>query len=360
MAHIFKQPTNNSKGIIVYTHKELEKPRWSKLDGPIPLISDSISSKYYLGMHYGSVPKVIHPGMLPKNISFVMAGHNQMKVLDERILHISINSRNFIPDFFKPRDTVKFWDILNISRNHPHKHLDIFINSVKQLYDAGYNYKVLLVVATEPHELEDNSTWPKIVKMYEDMFTIQEKDNFTLMRLSCEFSGQGLPMRTIAHFYNSSKIFSMICHAEGESRVIHEALASGLPVVCYKNLTGGGTDFLNSTNSVQFDDYRKLADSLRIAVQKYDKNQLSVDIEQISKILNSNNTIGVFKNYLEPLFVKDGSSLTQEDLINCDYLQLRLPGHFLEIPWYDQEFYKYGADILTMNQFDAFKQELIL
>ena len=37
-------------------------------------------------------------------------------------------------------------------------------------------YNVLLVVATEPHELENNSKWPKIVEMYEEMFNMKEKE----------------------------------------------------------------------------------------------------------------------------------------------------------------------------------------
>ena len=43
-----------------------------------------------------------------------------------------MNSRNFLPDFFKHRNTEKYWDIINVSRNHPHKKLTTFINTILQ------------------------------------------------------------------------------------------------------------------------------------------------------------------------------------------------------------------------------------
>ena len=358
MAHIFKKPTKNNKGIIVYTHKELEAPRWKDLTGPLPIVSNRIAERYHIGMHYGAVPR--HFGSLHPHVSFVMASKNQVTLGDKNVLHIPMNSRNFLPDFFKPRDTPKYWDILNVSRNHPHKHLDIFIHAVKALYNEGLMYNVLLVVATEPHELEHDSKWPKIVEMYEEMFSMKERDHFTLLRLSPEFSGQGLSMRTIAHFYNSSKVFSMICHAEGESRVIHEALICGLPVVVFKHLQGGGRDYLNENNSVQFDTYERLPHALHEAVQGYD-TKLNFDKEKMMNLLGVEKTLESFESYLKDLYRQKGEEYdTSTPLINTDYLNLRLPSHYQEVPWYMADVYKYGADIVTVKQFKEFEKELDL
>ena len=101
MAHIFKKPTKNNKGIIVYTHKELEAPRWKDLTGPLPIVNDRIAERYHIGMHYGAVPR--HFGSLHPHVSFVMASKNQVTLGDKNVLHVPMNSRNFLPDFFKPR-----------------------------------------------------------------------------------------------------------------------------------------------------------------------------------------------------------------------------------------------------------------
>ena len=356
MAHIFKKHTKDSKGIIVYTHKEIGHSRWLDKVDSLPILGDEIAEKYFIGINKAGAPEPFYN--VHKNISFFMSSPGQVRFFGRQPMLIPFNSRSFLPEFFKPRGQEKYWDIINVSRNDPVKHLDVFLQAVRSLYDSGKMYRVLLVVPSEDDELKEGSPFPKIVEYYENNFSMKEKEYFTMIKLTPEFSGQGLSMRTIAHFYNSSKVFCMLSHAEGESRVIHEALVSGLPVVCFSKLVGGGRDFLNSQNSVQFDDYSRLPEALSVAVDNWDKD-LHVDVEEVSKLLSSSKTIPALKKYFKQLYSHHGEVFSDEEsLLNTDYLNLRLPGHYLNVPWYDRDVYKYGADIYTIKQFNALKREL--
>lgn len=359
MAHIFKKKTN-TKGILVYTHKELEHGRWhDDISQGIPLLHQDIVDNYYIGIHHGSVPRSFHN--VDSRISFAMASPGQTATeMSPPRVQIPMNSRNFLPDFFKPTAGEKMWDVLNISRNIPLKRLDVFMRAVRELYDQKKFLKVLLVVPSEYDELNNPSSWPQIMNYYENNFSAKERDLFTFIKLSPEYSGQGISLSTIAHFYKSSRVFTLLSAIEGESRVIHEALACGLPIVCFSGLSGGGRDYLNDLNSVQFDDYEDLASTLETAVNNTSQGLLTVNTDDIRQNMCCEKTLPTFITYINRLYALDGSSVSQQELINTDYLHLRLPSHFLDVPWYDKEVYKYGADILTNKQCLALRKELNL
>ena len=359
MAHIFKKKTN-TKGILIYTHKELEAVRWhDDVSKGIPLLHQDIVDNYHIGIHHGSIPRTFHN--VDNRISFAMASPGQTaSEMSAPRVQIPMNSRNFLPNFFKSTGGEKIWDILNISRNMPLKRLDVFMRAIRELYNQQKFLTVLLVVPSEYDEINNPSSWPQIMDYYENNFSAKERDLFTFIKLSPEYSGQGISLSAIAHFYKSSKVFTLLSDIEGESRVIHEALACGLPVVCYSGLSGGGRDYLNDLNSVQFDDYGNLATALENAVKKTDQKLLTVDTESIRNNMCSEKTIPVFINYINRLYALDGNIVNQTELINTDYLHLRLPSHFLDVPWYDQGVYKYGADILTNKQYMTLRKELNL
>ena len=357
MAHIFRKHTPDSKGIVVLTHKEIEPSRWAHPPSrELPFFESRLTDKYFIGVHHGSQPQY-YPN-LNKAISFFMASPTQAGFGSHVPFFIPFNSRSFLPSFFKPLTTPKYWDIINVSRNIPLKRLDIFIKSVRQLYDQGNFYKVLLIVPTEERELRGDGDAPDIVKQYESSFSLEEQQHFTLLKLTPEFRGAGLPLRTIAHFYNSSKVFAILSDREGESRVIHEALCCGLPIVCNKELVGGGRDFLNSSNSVQFSNYTTVAPALKEAVER-SGSTLTVEVEDVSKFLLAENTLPILKDLFSKLYDHFGEKFDCDaPLLNTDNLPFRLPGHHLEVPWYDAEVYPHGADILSCSQCETLFQEL--
>jgi glycosyltransferase involved in cell wall biosynthesis len=189
------------------------------------------------------------------------------------------------------------------------------------------------------------------------MFNRKERESFTLMRLSAELGFLGISPATIAHFYKSSKAFCLLSSAEGESRVIHEALLCGLPVVCYSGLLGGGRDYLDDTNSAQFDDYSKIHLSLLDAAQKAG-SKLVVDTDRLSGELSEIKTIPKLKQLFEEMYNKDGNEFDGE-LTNTDELNLRLPAHYLEVPWNVESGNGVTADIISKEQMTIFIKELM-
>jgi glycosyltransferase involved in cell wall biosynthesis len=349
MAHIFKKYNKETKqkGIFVITHKEVDIFNY---------IPKKLRDLYYIGVHYGSAAN-LRGARKQEYQDFCMGAESTVSFLGEKPFRIPYNSRAFTPSYFSEDKSIpKYWDVINISRNANVKRLDQFLLAVRNLYDMGHTLKILLVVPS-CHNEKPNTHFVDIVKVYEKMFNRKERESFTLMRLSAELGFLGISPATIAHFYKSSKAFCLLSSAEGESRVIHEALLCGLPVVCYSGLLGGGRDYLDDTNSAQFDDYSKIHLSLLEAAQKAG-SKLIVNTDRLSRELSEIKTIPKLKQLFEEMYNKDGNEFDGE-LTNTDELNLRLPAHYLEVPWNVESGNGVTADIISKEQMTIFIKELM-
>lgn len=346
MAHIFKHPTSTHRGILVFTHKEI--PYWKQ---HLPQIIEEvwkIRRSYFIGVHYGVLSNVVAEPFQ----DFVMGRESTVRVHGRQIFRIPFNSRAFTPVCFQPDSKVKkHWDIINISRVPKVKNLDIFLRAIKQIYLSGRKFRVLLVVPSSSNESPQHA-FTNIVQTYHEMFSEGERELFTLMRLSPELSFLGLPQETIAYFYNSSRVFTLLSAAEGESRVIHEALLCGLPVVVYANLQGGGRDYLNNSNSVQFGDFKDVAAALAFAVENHAR--LSFDPHALLSELREDHTIPKLRDYFREMFALQGESFDGE-LINLNKLNFRLPAHYFNVPWHLPSGNGITTDIESLEQFAAFR-----
>jgi len=357
MAHIFKIKSvvsqlkkvlfsNKKTGIIVLTHKE---KRWAENDPDALNIIREINKDYFIGIHYGHRMEGMHKSDFE---DFCMGAKSVVEFAGPEPLRIPLNSRAFTPSFFKNMGIPKFYDVINISRNITLKKLDVFLNAVRNIYDEGYDYKFLLIVPTSENETNDGNFFLDIVEKYNTMFSRKERENFTLIRLSGEHGFLGISPLTIAYLYNSSKIFSLPSPGEGESRVIHEALLCGLPIVCYNKLYGGGRDYLDESNSLQFDSYEKVAETFVEAIKNYPS--FRVDSDSLSHELSENYSIENLHPYFEMLFKNENAHYDRK-LDNIDYLNLRLPGHYTDVPWKSKTSNTPTADILSIEQLITFK-----
>lgn len=349
MAHIFKKHNKKTgqKGIFVITHKEVDIFNY---------IPKKLRDFYYVGVHYGSAANL--QGARKQHYQdFCMGAESTVSFVGEQPFRIPYNSRAFTPSYFiEDKSVSKYWDILNISRNANVKRLDQFLLAVRKLYDSGNMLKVLLVVPG-CHNEKEHTHFVDIVKVYESMFNRKERDLFTLMRLSPELGFLGISPSTIAHFYKSSRVFCLLSSAEGESRVIHEALLCGLPVVCYAGLLGGGRDYLDNSNSCQFTNYDNIHLSLADAAARAG-SALVVDVEALSEELSELKTIPKLKDLFKKMYNRDNSSFDNK-LINIDELSLRLPAHYLEVPWNTEHGNGVTADIASKEQMTIFIKELM-
>jgi hypothetical protein len=345
--HVFKKPGKH-KGILVATHKEAD---WFSKQSETRKVMHELSKEYCIGIHYGWYGS--YQGQSYQ--SFIMAPKTTAQVSGGKI-RIPMNSRNFLPTYLQPDESVsKVWDVINISRNAKAKHLPEFLKSIKKIYDSGRMLKVLLVCPKAGNETSKGHD-VNIVKMYQEMFSPKEREYFTMMRLSSELDFLGISQKTIADFYRMSKVFCLFTDLEGESRVIHEALLCGLPVVVYKRLMGGGRDHLNGKNSMLFSDYSDAHETIKSAVDGYDSGMFPTDESLISE-LREDHTVPLLLGHLSNVVACGDDMEVKGSIINLDNLHMRLPAHYMDVPW------AHGggitADIKSMGQFETFKKEVV-
>lgn len=366
MAHICKHPDGENKGLIVFTHKEMHYFQMGWIIKWIPRLSyktvrlkdyyrnwlNKISKNYIIGIHFGSYHKTFPSYDF---VDFYMSGKGTLEVPDPNVFFIPFNSRSFSSTVFQPGLNVnKYWDILCIARNAKFKKLDKFLKSIRKIYDKGYKYRIMLMIATPPNE-NPKKHYVQIEEDYYRMFTDEERDLFIMLKLSKKYSFLGVGSSFIHKLYQESKVFTLFSDVEGESRVISEALLCGLPVVVWDKLKGGGRDLLNSSNSLQFSNYENAHESLINAVENW--QDFIFDVDELARLTREDFTIDSLKKYFNELYL----SLSQEfdgELINTDNLANRLPAHDTNVPWTRGRFKT--ADILSRAQFRIFIDHLIL
>ena len=380
MAHIFKHPSKNAKGILVFTHKEwrhftifdkistrgglrylFKSGLWLK---PLELFStlkinqeiNEISKHYVLGIHLGWIVPTFD---VDSRISFIMASPDNLtkwKPLPGQ-RQIPLASRNFIPEFFTPiENSPKFWDIINVSRNSKFKRIDAFFASIRKIYDQGHKFRVLLVIAAGDES--SKTAYLDVEKDFYRIFNSEERNLFTLMRLSPKLSFPGLPQETLAFFYRSSKVFALFSEKEGGPKVLSEAMGSGLSVVIHKNLVGPEyNSLLPEQNTFRFADYDQAADRLIDAVKSPGLSNES--LEKLRGEVWAPRTIEKLKTHFQSVFAQMQMEFDGQ-LENLDRLHLRLPAHTHDGIAWGRVGTNETADVLTHEQFQQLKSCLRL
>lgn len=373
MAHIFKNPTSKAKGIVVFTHKEMDwffpqnnkrlvkifaKPGGFKrveiiknfLQRPYSKAFQKMQEQYFIGVHYGWVPE---RARLYENCDFIMSGHQIYKEKEKNIFRIPLVSRNFTPQCFNHQHQKKYWDILCVSRLAKFKNLDLLLKNVRKIYDLGYNYKVLLIVP-ENKSMDKNKFYTSLMDDYYKLFSYEDQQNFTILLLSPQIGFPGLSQETMAMFYNASRIFTLFSQAEGGPKVISEAFLCGLPVVVKNDLGGVGRDFLTAENSRFFSSFEKAHEALISALEDYET--FKIDTEKIRQIFGEEFSIKNLKGYFKKLYEKN-NQVFDGNLINTDNLNIRINGHMNKtIDWAQDRFHT--ADIVSVKQLKEFMNNL--
>ena len=127
MVSIIKENNKNSKGVLIFTHKE----RFI-FEDPIDPLKDAIEtlkSEYLLGMHWGwyhenqkSVPY----------IDFHLAGEGTVSFRENMDTpRYTYCSRNFIPEFFVPFDCPTHYDIVTVATPVEKKKMSDLIDAIR-------------------------------------------------------------------------------------------------------------------------------------------------------------------------------------------------------------------------------------
>jgi glycosyltransferase involved in cell wall biosynthesis len=326
MATILKKNLNGSKGILSFTHKENKK-----LDNPIThfFLKNSlleIKKNYFLSMHWGwfhenhkDVPYIDFHLAGKGTLSFKNKSNN--KILD-------FCNRNFIDKIFKKKELNKIYDIICITRPVKFKNIDKIFLAAKKLYEKKKFIKFLIIFPIVSIKSLKNKKefYNNLFDDYEKIFTEEEKKYINLMPLYFEKQFP-LSKEEICNFMNLSKIFLLPVEKEGASRVIHEALLCGLPVITCKNLKGGGLDYLNEKNSLLIEDLN----NMDVTILNLHSNLKNYDFDAniLRKELSEEYQIDQFKIELENFYNKKKEKWI--DNCNFDNLDRKLDSHLFTL-----------------------------
>lgn len=339
MALILKKSYPKSKGIIIFTHKEI-----------FPIFSSQktifldLKKKYFIGVHTGNYSKDV---LFPNEIDFFLSSNSLLNNKYQDKL-IPLCSRNFLDSEFEYQNiNNKRFDICCSNRAFKIKNTKLLLSAIKNLNKQGVFLEVLFVLpkAKNENKLDFDSD---IFDFYNNLFNEKEKTHITFIRLSSELDFLGINQKTISWFLNNSKIFFAGSSKEGTCKASHEALLCGCKILYIENTKSAIPDYLNEKNSRSFDSIsnleKKIIELLDLKY-KYENKDL-LDYE-----LSERFTKDKLQNYFTKFFTLRGEKF-EGDFFEIDNFSRRLPAHYMNVPWKLKD--KITADILSKKQFKIF------
>ncbi|WP_338729857.1 hypothetical protein [Haladaptatus sp. DJG-WS-42] len=324
MVSLLKQPVGNSKGILVFTHKE----RQFLLD-PIPPLQrkfQSIKEAYLVGMHWGHFAEDVGPTPF---VDFHLAGQGTVSFTDEvDVPVLNYCSRNFVPEYFTPSNKEAKWDIVTIAPPTRLKHLSELLNVVRETRDQGVDLTALFI-CPRPKSLQSRKWDHKFIETCENDLSKSEREAIKIIwPLRTDDEIYPIPHRIIPYFFNIANSFALFSEQEGESRVISEALMTGTPVIARSNLKGGGLDYLDNSNSLLFS-------STEEAIEIFTKisnnpNEYAFDPDYLRDELYAPQSSKHFQAEVERVF--NHYDIPYEGTLENEQLAFLLPGHALTLP----------------------------
>ncbi len=275
MAIIARRPDHDTKGLIVLTHKERATFGAPVMRSALEMMRDEYVILMHWGHHHSDVDD-------PWYVDAHLAGPTTISFRTEGARHIPLCSRDFIdPMFTDEPEEPMIWDVLCIARPSKVKRMTDLLGAARAVFDQGHRVKVLMLCA-RPRDISDGDVWDhEFLNAWQEGFTASEKDDLELVLPVDDGTMFPYGALDIARLYRASRSFLLCSQREGESRVIHEALLSGTPVLARRDLIGGGLDHLDEANSQLYETVEELA-SLMIGIKHQDP-PVRVDVSEMRR-----------------------------------------------------------------------------
>lgn len=337
MAHLLKKPCEE-KGIIIFTHKE-----WNffQTNEKAYNLITSLKRKYYLGHNSGAYSK---KAIIDKNVDFHLGHSSFVNVLNpEECEMIPLYDGNFISKEFKNLDyNVKYFDITAISTISKLKRNRELLFAIKK---SKLKLKSLFIILTSDY---DNSIFQdfELKKIRDNLFSEEEKERITFIKLSKDLAPIGLSKSSINWFLNQTKLFYAGSDFEGGNRASKEAILAGAKVIYYKYTKSGIPIGLNAENSFSFSRY----DNINITIDEGLKNYKPYKTKDKDyQEFSAKYTLDKIRPFLLKYF--DNPDIISK-IINYDNLSVDLPAHNLVVPWYVEN--SMSSDLISINQIEIF------
>ena len=99
---------------------------------------------------------------------------------------------------------------------------------------------------------QPNSYYTNLFSDYKKYIKEEHRKYFTLLPINTLNSNYMLHKEQMCNFYNLSKVCILPSIIEGGNRAVHEAMLCGCPIIYYKNVIGGVSDYMNKNNSISY------------------------------------------------------------------------------------------------------------
>jgi hypothetical protein len=371
--HILLKYSENYKGILIVTHKEIG---FSLLNTFLM----SIAKIYFILIHNGSVNSPQYPPYLTYNLTTIANKQNNKC--------LPFTSRNFLDKVFNNNEDSKLYSnfkILlkkyNLEYNTDNIAIkDSNINISNKLFDficvnrsnqVKKTYDLLIYVTNYAKNnkdskncfiiIEDNINNPYYIQII-NYYNNNKLDNILFIN-AVNFNNElpnifkGLTRNELALLYKLSKVYMHACESEGESRTIHEALCCGCMVLAKQNMCGGGLDYINNTNGLLYNHNNYLIQMKTILnlYKNYKYNNLLY--QNLSEIYTTEKFL---KLLYDNLYSNSKISFNYfKDNCNINNLMDKLPGHDISEAWFIPSICKWGtADIKTLEQIKILQKYL--
>jgi glycosyltransferase involved in cell wall biosynthesis len=312
MACIIKIPDENSKGVVTFTTQERDKLIFNNKTIFEKIVA--LKKDYIVGLHHNwhDYNFRYHP-----LFDFSMAGEGDLG--SSEVPLVTLDACNFIPEEFHSSTGEKFWDVIYVTRAVYFKRVDLFFKSIKKIYDTGKKIKVLLVCCIPP----EDATPKNVIEDYLSTFNAEERKYFTFLPLTHDYPFC-LDPASIGFLYRSSKIFAHFANDERRCRVVANAAATCMPIVCMSDPASIIPNHLKQTPYcyiVKNDD--DFSNKIIQALDEYDENK---NLFELSKHFSVEHTKQELKCQLEK-FLKISKNKMLDSSFNFFNLDIRLGRH---------------------------------
>jgi len=317
-----------SKGILVFTMDEKHFFNYVFINFIFKKEIEILKNKFFLFMHWGWY------GKNQNDINYIdlhLAGTGTLNFLNKKNNKIvNFCNRNFIDKVFKKKKCNKIYDIITILRPVYFKKIKELFLAAKKLFELGYNYKFLIIFPMPKEDLFYNKSYyyKELIEDYENLIKKFNNPYVTLLPIHTFDFKYYLPKNEICNYLNLSKVFVLPVEMEGASRVIHEALLCGLPIVYNNKLRGGGADYLDKTNSISFNNDQNIYKSLIYALKNYKK--FNFNVKKIEQLCSENYQLPRFKKFLKLFYYQNNEKFSDDN--NLNNLDRRLDSHEISLP----------------------------
>ena len=331
MACILKLPSKKSKGIISFTSIEYFSQIYkiNHTQKLIKLIKDNWIVCYHPNWEDMNFQATEVFDVVISNFFAFKPNNKELitPIIDTSCVRMS-------PSYFKIQKQKK-WDFFHVARYEPRKNIPGFFKVIKSAFKNKKNLNGILLISVQPQKLKE------VRNLYNNYFTEKEREKFELVTLDYDLPFP-LSKKILAHFYNYSKVSLNTDLDTPHGRVVGYSLASGLPVVGFKDLTRMvPKDLRQEPFFFVTEDQNELSNLLIKAIDYVDSEYRHDSHEKISNMHSEVEQSIFLKNQLTSMFNLDNDGWF------LDNLDLRLSSHFL----YHYSTNTYSQSILDLLYF---------